>query len=111
MIQNTPLVIWNSEIEATNVLSMVDTADIPVTLFNMFGIDYDPRLYMGTDVFSKNHEDFVYFTDYSWYDGKYYSKKDLKESEYAKKISTKVNNKIKINGKIISSDFYKNYKK
>ena len=85
---------------------MIDTADIPVTLFNMFGIEYDPRLYMGTDVFSKYHENFVYFSDYSWYDGKNYSL-TYSDDDYSKKISESINKKIDINGKIILSDYYK----
>lgn len=108
MIQKTPFVIWSNDMEGKTVDLMVDTTDIPVTLFNLFGISYDPKLYMGTDVFSSYHENFVYFSDYSWYDGKIYSKYS-DETDYVKKISSKVAEKIDINGKIISSNFYNYY--
>ncbi len=108
MIQKTPLIIWSKDIEHKDIDIITDTADIPETLFNMFGIDYNPKLYMGTDIFSKQHENFVYFNDYSWYDGQNYSK-NIDESEYVKEISEKVNQKIDINQKIIASDFYKTY--
>ena len=109
LIQKTPLIIWSKDIETNNVLKMVDTADIPVTLFNMFGIDYNPKLYVGTDVFSDYHDDFVYFSDYSWYDGNIYSK-DCEESDYVKNISSIVNDKINFNKKVIRSNFYNYYK-
>ena len=108
LIQHTPLIIWSKGMKHKNIDTIIDTADIPVTLFNMFGIKYEPKLYIGTDVFSNNHEKFVYFNDYSWYDGVYYSK-ESKDDEYTKKISEIVNQKITINEKIIHSNFYKYY--
>ena len=110
LIEHTPLIIWSKDIIHKDIDTIIDTADIPVTLFNMFGINYEPKLYMGTDVFSENHEKFVYFNDYSWYDGTYYSKEN-REDEYTKRISQIVNQKISINEKIIQSNFYKYYHK
>lgn len=110
LIQKTPLIIWSKDINHENVERILDTADIPITLFNMFGIEYNPKLYMGTDVFSNNHEEFVYFSDYSWYDGNIYSK-EVDSNKYTKEISEKVNKKIEINGKIISNDYYKTLSK
>ena len=106
MIQKTPLVIWNNGMKKKSVDLMVDTADIPVTLFNLFGIKYNPNFYMGTDVFSDNHENFVYFSDYSWFDGEIYSKEYEEETDYVKEISSKVSEKIDINGRIIKSNYY-----
>jgi phosphoglycerol transferase MdoB-like AlkP superfamily enzyme len=108
LIQRTPFIIWSKDIKHKDIDTISDTADIPVILFNMFGIEYNPKIYMGTDIFSNNHEKFVYFSDYSWYDGDYYSKNGG-ESDYIKNVSSIVNKKIDINQKIISSDFYKNY--
>ena len=108
--KKVPLIIWSKDIIHKDIDTIIDTADIPVTLFNMFGINYEPKLYMGTDVFSENHEKFVYFNDYSWYDGTYYSKEN-REDEYTKRISQIVNQKISINEKIIQSNFYKYYHK
>ena len=109
LIQHTPFVIWSPNIDHEDIDIINDTADIPVTILNMFGIEYNPKLYMGTDIFSNNHEQFVYFTDHSWYDGEYYSK-DGGESDYIKDISSLVNKKIDINRKILASDFYRYYK-
>lgn len=108
LIQKSPLVIWSKNIKSSKIDKMTDTADIAPTLLNMFGLEYNPKLYLGTDVFSKYHENFVYFSDYSWYDGNIYSK-TATTNDYIKEISLIVSEKININEKIISSDYYKHY--
>ena len=109
--QHTTFVIWNPNIENKKVETLTDTADIPPTIFNLFGIDYNPNLYMGTDIFSNHHEEFVYFNDYTWITKDlYYTGKPNNNIDYIKYISSKVNKKIQINEKIITSNFYKYYK-
>lgn len=109
--QHTSFVIWNPNIKHKNIDIYTDTVDIPVTIFNMFGINYNPNLYMGTDIFSNYHEEFVYFNDYTWITKDlYYTGKQNYDIKYIKNISTKANNKIKINEKMITSNFYKYYK-
>ena len=39
----------------------------------MFGIDYDPNAYIGTDLFSKDHRNLIIFVTHTWYDGKVFS--------------------------------------
>ncbi len=41
----------------------MDTADILPTLLNMLGIEYNPMNYIGEDVFSKYHDNFIWFSD------------------------------------------------
>ena len=109
--QHTTFTIWNPNIEHKIVDTYCDSADIPVTLFNMFGIDYNPNIYMGTDIFSNYHEEFVYFNDYTWLTKDlYYTGKSNNNTDYIKDTSNKVNKKIKINEKKITSNFYKYYK-
>lgn len=108
--QNTTFVIWNPNIEHKNIDTYNDTADIPPTLFNMFGIDYNPNIYIGTDIFSNYHEEFVYFNDYTWLTKDlYYTGQKEKNITYIKQTSEKVNKKIQINEKMITSNFYKHY--
>ena len=45
--------------------SLCCTLDILPTLSNLFGLDFDSRLYMGRDVFS-DAEPFVLLRDHSW---------------------------------------------
>lgn len=36
------------------------------TMANLFDLDYDPRYYMGDDLFSEDYQSLVVFYDYSW---------------------------------------------
>ena len=38
---------------------------IPI-ISNLFDLDYDRNKFIGTDVFSENHRDYVYFRDFSY---------------------------------------------
>lgn len=110
--QHTSFTIWSKDITPTTVDTLNTTIDITPTILNMFGIDYNPNLYIGTDIFSNYHEEIVYFNDYTWLTDKmYYQGKNTNPSdlEYIKEISNIVNNKIKINEKMITSNFYKYY--
>ena len=50
---HTSLIIYNSEIEKPiKVSKYVSSIDVLPTVYNLFGIEYDSRLLMGTDAFS-----------------------------------------------------------
>lgn len=63
-----PFVIYNSEIESKQFDQYTSYLNILPTVANLFGLDYDPRFYMGTDIFSKNFDNRVVFADGSWRD-------------------------------------------
>ena len=42
------------------------------TILNMFGIKYDENKYIGNDIMDDNYSGYVFFDDYSWYDGSVY---------------------------------------
>lgn len=68
-VDRTPMIIYNSGLKEPVVVDKYTTIiDLVPTLFNLFNMDYDPRLYLGTDVFSKVHPDRAYFVDGSWVD-------------------------------------------
>lgn len=46
------LFIWNSEMETVKVDKPCSQQDVLPTLLNLFGFNYDSRLYSGTDIFS-----------------------------------------------------------
>ena len=46
------LFIWNSEMETIKVDKPCSQQDVLPTLLNLFGFNYDSRLYSGTDIFS-----------------------------------------------------------
>ena len=64
-VDRTPFIIYNSETEGFEITKYTSPLDYTPTLLNLFGIEYDPRLYLGNDVFS-DYKDFVLFPDNSW---------------------------------------------
>ncbi len=72
LINNTPLLIWSSEAKKANFNKVTSQLNILPTVLNLFGVKYDTSNYIMADVFSKNYSDLVFFSDYSWYDGKVY---------------------------------------
>ncbi len=110
------LIIWNKQIDKPiEVNNYSSSLDILPTILNMFGITYDSRLLMGTDIFSDN-EKVVIFNDRSWITeyGKYNATKDsfipFKESipeNYIETINNVVYNKYVISKNILETDYYK----
>lgn len=98
-LQNTPFIIWGKNIEHEEIDTILDTADILPTILNMLGIAYDPKDYMGTDVFSSNHDRFVWFSD-----GSFIKDKECLLSDEA--ILTKSNFNIKKNKNILLTNYY-----
>ncbi len=110
LLQNVPLVIWTPGLEHQEISTLMDTADILPTLFNLFDISYQPKYYVGTDVFSSRHENFVYFSKDIFYDGKtlYDSNMKLVENEvYVNDILKKIREKMNLNNQMIISDYFK----
>lgn len=64
-IDRTPFIIYNSGTTPETITKITTPLDYTPTLLNLFGIDYDPRVYLGHDVFS-NYESFAVFPDNSW---------------------------------------------
>jgi len=64
-VDRTPFIIYNSATDAQIITKYTSPLDYTPTLLNLFGIEYDPRHYLGNDIFS-DYEDFVLFPDNSW---------------------------------------------
>ena len=64
-VDRTPFIIYNSKTDAKVIDKITSPLDYAPTILNLFGIDYDPRLYLGHDIFS-TYEDYVIFPDNSW---------------------------------------------
>ncbi len=65
-VDKTPMFIYNSGSEPEVVEEYTTLIDLLPTLLNLFNLDYDPRLYLGSDVFSKAHASRAVFADGSW---------------------------------------------
>ena len=110
-----PFIIYNSEIEGKTISTTASTFDILPTLANMFNLEYDPRLYVGKDIFSED-EKIVIFTNGSWATdkalyfsstGKYEALQDGVDEEYINKINTKVSNWFTVSDLTLKTDYFK----
>lgn len=72
LINHTPFFIWGSDIEPEekNVVTM--QTDILPTVLNLFGVEYNSNNYIGNDALASGHKGYVFFSDYSWFDGNVY---------------------------------------
>ena len=61
----TPLIIYNAATESKDIDTVSSTFDLIPTVANLFNLNYDPRLYVGTDIFSTD-ENTVIFTNGDW---------------------------------------------
>lgn len=111
----TPLIIYNGELEARKYSMLGSTFDILPTIANLFDLDYDPRYYLGKDLFSKE-ERIVIFANGSWITEKgLYSSTDGKlkvydeelPSNYIKEMNEKVKNYMYVSDQILRTDYYK----
>ena len=98
-LQKTPLVIWSNDVKHEDISEILDTADVLPTLLNLLGIEYNPNNYMGDDVFSSNHDKFVWFAD-----GTYIASSSCDLAHEA--ILTKVNYNISKNKAILLTNYY-----
>ncbi len=64
-VDRTPFIIYNSGTEPMTIEKYTSPLDYTPTILNLFGVDFDPRYYMGHDIFSE-YEDYVVFSDNSW---------------------------------------------
>lgn len=87
LINNTPFFIYSSDISRTDINEVTSQLNILPTVLNLFGISYNPNYYIGLDALNPSYDGYVFFSDYSWYDGNVY-----------------VENGEVTNGKYISSD-------
>ncbi len=116
-VDRTPFVIYNSESNPEEIYRYTSLIDLLPTVFNLFNINYDPRLYLGNDIFS-DYADRVIFADGSWQDevGFYNSSKGLfipknENESYTNeeliKINESVSLKLNVSSDIIKNNYFK----
>ncbi len=65
-IERTPFIIYNHETAGKKIDSYTTYMNILPTVANLFDLEYDPRLYLGEDLFSKDYSNLAIFADGSW---------------------------------------------
>lgn len=112
---HSSLILWNSEMEPVTVEKRCSSVDILPTLLNLFGFEYDSRLYTGQDILSDSSPlliflDRSFMTDKVYYDAR---KKETEsfdgtevDPEYIKKMRKQVNNAIAFTGGVLNFNYY-----
>ncbi len=72
LINHTPFFIWSNSVEKKKVNEVTSQLNILPTLINLFGLEYHPNYYIGEDALNSDYKGYVFFSDYSWYDGNVY---------------------------------------
>ncbi len=114
-VNHSNFILWNSEMDTVNVSKVGSQIDVIPTIYNVFGINYDSRLFIGKDILS-TEGGLAMFGNKSWVSdkGAYYSSTgkfvpkegvDV-DSEYVKQMNQIVLNKINMSRKIIMNNYY-----
>lgn len=116
-IDKTPMIIYNSATKPVEIKDYTTLIDLMPTLLNMFDMNYDPRLYLGTDVFSDSHVSRAYFSDKSWIDevGFYYAPTNKMtyygDTTYDSSVIASINKEIStrqsMSATAITNDYFK----
>ena len=106
LINRTPFFIWSNDLNSAKITKVNSQLDILPTLLNLFGIEYNPNSYVGSDILDPNYNGIVFFSDYSWYDGNayvdggevingaYISEEDLENKNYRVSVLTRKNDLV-----------------
>lgn len=116
-VERTPMVIYNSSLKAEVVDKYSSYINLTPTIANLFNLNYDPRFYMGTDVFSDDYLNLVTFADGSWKNSKAYynaktgSIKYYTSEEYTLEEVININNiittKMQVSEAMIRNNYFK----
>lgn len=119
-VNRSNFILWNSEMKTIEIDKVGSQIDVLPTIYNLFGIDYDSRLFIGKDILSTT-PGLAIFANRSWVSdyGTYFSNsktfvpKDNKEvsEEYVAQMNQQVNNKINMSKLIIQNDYYRKISK
>ena len=112
-INHNALIIWNNKLEKTVVEKPCMSIDIIPTVYNLFGISYDSRLFTGKDILSTDFG-IAILSDRSWVTskgtyhastGEFVEKEPIEEG-YIEKVNTLVNSRMTISRMILQNNYY-----
>lgn len=113
LINQTPFFIWSKNLPAQQVEKVNAQIDILPTVLNLFGIEYHDDSYIGQDILAGNFPGYVFFSDYSWFDGTFYVEngevagEEQPDTEYIIEISTRISQLILKNDLIQKYDYFR----
>lgn len=112
-VNHNNLILWNNRVNDIDIDKPCMSSDVIPTVYNLFGIDYDSRLFTGRDILSDS-DGLVIFNNRSWVTdkGTYYSgsgkfiPKGETPSSYVANINNVVKNRLAIAKYIIKNNYY-----
>lgn len=115
-MDQVPFVIYNKGMAKKEFTEYTSYVNLTPTLANLFGIEYDSRLYFGTDFFSKEYQNMVIFADGSWKNDigyysastntmKYYTEKTYTDEEILA-INEEVELKLNMSSAAIKNNYF-----
>ena len=117
LINKTPFFIWSNKQEKVNISKATSQLNVLPTTLNLFGINYNPNNYIGSDALDSKYDGIVFFSDRSWYDGNVYvedgevvNKKSISYEKLEEK-NYYVDNIIKKNDLALKFNYFKKLKK
>lgn len=115
-INRSNLIIWNSKTPITKITKVGGQLDVIPTVYNLFGIPYDSRLFAGKDILS-TEPGLVFFSNRSWVSdlGKYVSTTNIftpinnasVDADYVQRTNNIVANRINLSKLILKYDYYR----
>ena len=117
IFQNT-LILWSGDMEGTavHVDKYCSSLDVMPTLSNLFGLDYDSRLIIGSDILSAE-DPLVIFANYSFINGEGYYNSVLDQFtrwdgaapnlEEVAGMVAEVQNRVAYSATILDTDYYR----
>ena len=110
-VNHNNLIIWNSMMEDEHITKTCMSSDVLPTVYNLFGVEYDSRLFTGSDILSTSNG-LAVFSNRSWKTdvGTYFASGSKFTGEYDKEYISNINNIVKnrlnIAKLIIKSNYY-----
>ena len=115
-VNHNALILWNSMMENTIIDKPCMSSDVLPTVYNLFGIEYDSRLFIGRDILSTS-DGLAIMSNRSWVTdkGTYFANqtkflpKDnaVIDDDYVSNINNIVKNRLNISKLIIKNNYYK----
>ena len=113
-VNHNSLIIWNPSIEDVKISKPCMSDDVLPTVYNLFGISYDSRLFTGRDILSDSFGIAIMF-DRSWVTEKGFYHADTGvfdanqeiEEGYVDSVNQLVNARLTISRMIVENDYYR----
>ena len=116
-IYRSPFIIYNKNLNPTVNYNYCSTLDHVPTIANLFDLNYDPRLYLGTDIYNGNNTVILangnWISEYGYYDATSEQftaaeGKQVPDENYISRTNNSVQNTIKISYLVLDEDYYQN---